>query len=62
MAKVLKIRRRYDGAIMGRLAFSPALANTRIMNKNAFYVPMIHLGMMTGEVAVSLSAVRGGMR
>ena len=23
--------------------FSPALANTRIMNKNAFYVPMIHL-------------------
>ena len=44
MAKVWKIGRRYDcGARMGRLAFSPALANTRIMNKNAFYVPMVHL-------------------
>ena len=41
---VMKIRRRYDcGARMGCLAFSPALANTRIMDKNALYVPMVHL-------------------
>ena len=43
MAKVWKRGRRYDGAGIGRLAFSPALANTRIMNKTAFYVPMVHL-------------------